>query len=173
MARRARRRKTLHAITLSEAPMALKASAETAQVLADGLIAAGLTAYSQPSEEPKAIAILVSPVQILEKQLPGADPFGVDLGPDGAFWFAESNQKRLLRMATDGSVTELTGLEGSPRQIAAGPGNTLWVTEEGVNKVARVSGVGIDTGGGGGGGGGGGFSGGGGSFGGGGSSGSW
>lgn len=116
--------------------------------------AAGLTAYSQPSEEPKGIAILVSPVQILEKQFPGADPFGVDLGPDGAFWFAESNQKRLLRMATDGSVTELTGLEGSPRQIATGPGNTLWVTEEGVNKVARVSGVGADTGGGGGGGGG-------------------
>jgi ATP-dependent helicase HrpB len=42
MALRARRRKTLHAITLSEAPMALKPSAETARVLADGLIAAGL-----------------------------------------------------------------------------------------------------------------------------------
>jgi ATP-dependent helicase HrpB len=42
LAVRARRRKTLHAITLSEAPMALKPSAETARVLADGLIAAGL-----------------------------------------------------------------------------------------------------------------------------------
>ena len=42
MALRARRRKTLHAITLSEAPMALKPSAETALVLADGLAAAGL-----------------------------------------------------------------------------------------------------------------------------------
>ena len=42
MALRARRRKTLHAITLSEAPMALSPSAETAQVLADGLVAAGL-----------------------------------------------------------------------------------------------------------------------------------
>jgi ATP-dependent helicase HrpB len=39
MALRARRKKTLHAITLSEAPMALKPSAETARVLADGLIA--------------------------------------------------------------------------------------------------------------------------------------
>jgi ATP-dependent helicase HrpB len=39
---RARRRKTLHAITLSEAPLALQPSAETARVLADGLIAAGL-----------------------------------------------------------------------------------------------------------------------------------
>jgi len=39
---RARRKRTLHAITLSEAPLALKPSAETARVLADGLIASGL-----------------------------------------------------------------------------------------------------------------------------------
>jgi ATP-dependent helicase HrpB len=42
MALRARRKRTLHAITLSEAPMALSASAETARVLADGLIACGV-----------------------------------------------------------------------------------------------------------------------------------
>jgi ATP-dependent helicase HrpB len=42
MALRARRRKTLHAITLSEAPLALTPSAETARVFADGLIDAGL-----------------------------------------------------------------------------------------------------------------------------------
>jgi ATP-dependent helicase HrpB len=42
LALRARRQKKLHAITLSEAPLALQPSAETAPVLADGLIAAGL-----------------------------------------------------------------------------------------------------------------------------------
>jgi ATP-dependent helicase HrpB len=42
MALRARRKRTLHAITLSEAPMALTPSADTARVLADGLIAAGV-----------------------------------------------------------------------------------------------------------------------------------
>jgi ATP-dependent helicase HrpB len=42
LALRARRRKTLHAITLSEAPLALQPSAETARIFADGLIAAGL-----------------------------------------------------------------------------------------------------------------------------------
>jgi ATP-dependent helicase HrpB len=42
MALRARRKRTLHAITLSEAPMALSPSAETAKVFAAGLIAAGL-----------------------------------------------------------------------------------------------------------------------------------
>ncbi|WP_420134834.1 ATP-dependent helicase HrpB [Rhodopseudomonas sp.] len=42
MALRARRRRALHAITFSEAPLALAPSEHTARVLADGLIAAGL-----------------------------------------------------------------------------------------------------------------------------------
>jgi ATP-dependent helicase HrpB len=41
MALRARRKKTLHAITLSESPMALSPSADTARVFAAGLIGAG------------------------------------------------------------------------------------------------------------------------------------
>ncbi len=53
MALRARRKKTLHAITLSEAPLALQPSAETARVLADGLIAAGLDKlpWSKPARQ--------------------------------------------------------------------------------------------------------------------------
>jgi ATP-dependent RNA helicase HrpB len=42
MALRGRRKRTLHAITLSEAPMALSPSAETARIFSAGLIAAGL-----------------------------------------------------------------------------------------------------------------------------------
>jgi ATP-dependent helicase HrpB len=42
MALRGRRKRTLHAITLSEAPVALSPSAETARIFAAGLIAAGL-----------------------------------------------------------------------------------------------------------------------------------
>jgi ATP-dependent helicase HrpB len=42
LALRARRSKTLHAITLSEAPLTLTPSADTARIFADGLIAAGL-----------------------------------------------------------------------------------------------------------------------------------
>jgi ATP-dependent helicase HrpB len=42
MALRGRRKRTLQAITLSEAPIAVKPSAATAWVLADGLIAAGI-----------------------------------------------------------------------------------------------------------------------------------
>ncbi len=42
LALRARRRRALHAVTLSETPQALVPSAETAKIFADGLIAAGL-----------------------------------------------------------------------------------------------------------------------------------
>jgi ATP-dependent helicase HrpB len=42
MGLRARRKRTLHAITLAEAPMTLSPSAGTARILADGLVAAGL-----------------------------------------------------------------------------------------------------------------------------------
>ena len=53
LAVRARRRKTLHAITLSEAPLALKPSAETGLVFAEGLIAAGLDTlpWSKPAKQ--------------------------------------------------------------------------------------------------------------------------
>jgi ATP-dependent helicase HrpB len=42
MSLRGRRKRTLHAITLSEAPFTLKPSEETTRVLADGLVAAGI-----------------------------------------------------------------------------------------------------------------------------------
>jgi ATP-dependent helicase HrpB len=53
MALRARRKRALQAITLSEAPLALSPSAETARVLADGLIAAGLDRlpWSKPAKQ--------------------------------------------------------------------------------------------------------------------------
>jgi ATP-dependent helicase HrpB len=53
MALRARRKKTLHAVTLSEAPLALQPSMETARVLADGLIASSLDRlpWSKPTKQ--------------------------------------------------------------------------------------------------------------------------
>ena len=53
LALRARRKKTLHAITLSEAPLGLKPSAETARVLADGLVSVGLDRlpWSKPAKQ--------------------------------------------------------------------------------------------------------------------------
>jgi ATP-dependent helicase HrpB len=53
MALRARRKRTLQAMTLSEAPLALTPSAETARVLADGLLAVGIERlpWSKPARQ--------------------------------------------------------------------------------------------------------------------------
>jgi len=53
LALRARRKRTLHAITLSEAPLALTPSEATARILADGLIAIGLDKlpWSKPTKQ--------------------------------------------------------------------------------------------------------------------------
>lgn len=53
MALRARRKRALHAITLSEATLAVSPSEETARILADGLIAAGLDRlpWSKPAKQ--------------------------------------------------------------------------------------------------------------------------
>jgi ATP-dependent helicase HrpB len=53
MALRGRRKRTLHAITLSESPFALSASMSTAPILADGLVAAGIDRlpWSKPLQQ--------------------------------------------------------------------------------------------------------------------------
>jgi streptogramin lyase len=74
-----------------------------------------------------------------------SDPFGVAFGADGAFWIARSSTDDLVRLATDGTFTTLPGFSNAPnvgpRKIAAGPGNTLWVTLDEQEAIAKVSGV--------------------------------
>ncbi len=69
----------------------------------------------------------------------------MEFGQDGAYWIARSSKDDLLRLAPDGTFTELDGFSISgnvgPRKVAAGPNNTLWVTLDTQEKVARVTGV--------------------------------
>jgi streptogramin lyase len=86
------------------------------------------------------------------------DPTGVVFGNDGAYWIARFGANDLVRFTPTGQQTKLTGFSAAagPRQIAKGPGDTLWVSLETKKKVARITGVSAPSGGGGGGGGGGG-----------------
>jgi streptogramin lyase len=74
-----------------------------------------------------------------------SDPFGVAFGADGAFWIARSSTDDLVRLATDGTFTTLPGFSNAPnvgpRKIAAGPANTLWVTLDEQESIAKVTGV--------------------------------
>jgi len=76
MALRARRKRALHAITLSEAPLALSPSAETARVLADGLVAAGLDRlpWSKPAKQWRDRVMFLRSAESVP--LDRADPLG-------------------------------------------------------------------------------------------------
>jgi streptogramin lyase len=108
----------------------------------------GQIAFSDPLANPEAVGLITPPNPAQITEVPG-DPFGVAFGSDGAFWIAETAGHSLTRLTPDNQTTKLTGFDEKlgPRQIAAGPGNTLWVTNEDFNnfeipeKVARVSGV--------------------------------
>jgi streptogramin lyase len=107
----------------------------------------GQIAYSAAGAEPEQSGLIAPPAPASAFELLG-DPFGVAFGSDGAFWIVQFAKGQLLRLTSTGATTALTGLPiETGRQIAAGPGNTLWVTlikKEGsvpVSAIVRVSGV--------------------------------
>ena len=111
----------------------------------------GQVVFSNPNNIPQQIG------RILPGGLPqtidrpnGSDPEGVTFGADGAFWIAEFAGNRLARVTTGGQLTTLGGLpvvsNQGPRQITAGPGNTLWATldkpgDTAASRIARITGV--------------------------------
>ncbi|HVO52815.1 MAG TPA: hypothetical protein VMT37_00225 [Solirubrobacterales bacterium] len=106
----------------------------------------GQIAYSQQvpkSGKPEQVGLIAppNPAQAFEQL---GDPFGVALGADKAYWVVRFMDGELTRLTSSGERTSLTGLpKESARQIAAGPGNTLWVTltKSEHEAVARVSGL--------------------------------
>lgn len=104
----------------------------------------GQVAYTQPTVEPKEIGLFTPPSLTPQKLLvPGNDPFGIIFARDDAYWTAEGNGDRLLRITPSGEISDLKGFAAGsrPTQLAQGPGNTLWVALSLAKKVARISGV--------------------------------
>jgi streptogramin lyase len=118
-----------------------QAVAGQAQGVAGG--AGGQYAFTQPVTAPKEIGLLSPIAAPIIRSAEGTDPFGIALGSDGAYWSPEFISDGLSRITADGTVSGLTGFakNSGARQIAAGPGNTLWVTLEMTKKVGRVSGL--------------------------------
>lgn len=105
----------------------------------------GQVAYANPGDDPQNIGLFSPGGQPQKIPLENTDPFGVAFGQDQAYWIARAQGNDLVRLTADGQFTTLTGFAPSggvgPRKITTGPGNTLWVTLDTPEKVARVSGV--------------------------------
>jgi streptogramin lyase len=108
----------------------------------------GQIAYTAAGASPEASGLITPPAPASAFELLG-DPFGATLGADQAFWIVQFAAGQLTRLTSTGQTSILGGLPiESARQIATGPGNTLWVTliksEKGavpVSAIARISGV--------------------------------
>lgn len=105
----------------------------------------GQVAYAAPTTDPQTVGRITPGGTPLKTELTASDPFGVVFAPDGAYWVARSQTNDLLRLTPDGQTTTLSGFAPSggvgPRKIATGPNNTLWVTLDTPDKVAKVTGV--------------------------------
>lgn len=106
---------------------------------------AAQVAYASPQSDPQSVGRITPGGTPQITELGPSDPFGVVFGQDQAYWIARANTNDLLRLTPGGQTTTLTGFAPSggvgPRKIATGPGNTLWVTLDTPDKVARVTGV--------------------------------
>jgi streptogramin lyase len=68
---------------------------------------------------------------------------GVFEAGDGAVWVADFGGDRIVRVAPgDHKVTEWkTGPRAKPQSLALGPGDVMWLTESGANRIARIQGA--------------------------------
>lgn len=105
----------------------------------------GQVAYANPLSSPQSVGRIAPGGSPQVTNLENTDPFGVVFGQDGAYWIARTQGKDLLRLTPDGATTTLGGFAPDtvlgPRKIATGPDNTLWVTIDMPDRIARISGV--------------------------------
>jgi len=70
---------------------------------------------------------------------PDASPFGIAAGPDGNLWFTEQKIAKVGRITPNGTIKEFALPGGtSPNSIASLGPTTLYVTDQGANKVYLV-----------------------------------
>ena len=99
----------------------------------------GQIGFSSPLAKPEQAGLITPPGPASSFELLG-DPFGVAYGSDQAFWIVQFANGGLTRLTSNGQTSFLGGLpKETARQVAAGPGNTLWVTLVHKEKVVEVS----------------------------------
>lgn len=110
----------------------------------------GQVAYPNPLSNPQSVGRITSGGLPEVTPLENTDPFGAVFAPDGAYWIPRAGANDLLRLTPTGETSTLTGFAPSggvgPRKVATGPDDTLWVTLDTPEKVARVTGVGPENG---------------------------
>jgi streptogramin lyase len=109
------------------------------QALAAG--AKGQVGYADPTSNPQIVGRIAGGK--VRKTRATGDPFGVAYAAR-TYWMPRFAANDLLSVSpTSGAASRAVklGKSSGPRRITTGPGHTLWVTLDGADEIARVSGV--------------------------------
>lgn len=74
---------------------------------------------------------------------PDSEPLDIVIGPDGNGWFSEYRGE-IGRLTPAGVLTEFP-VPSNPQGITVGPDGNIWFTEPNVNRVGRITSLGVVT----------------------------
>jgi streptogramin lyase len=98
----------------------------------------GAIAYANPGDNPQTVGRIAKGGNPKTTKDKNADPFGLVFA-GGSYWIAEFAKHKLGVLSTGGKLTHFDMPNNSgPRYIAKGPNNTLWVSLETSEKIAKI-----------------------------------
>ena len=102
----------------------------------------GRVLYANPGSNPQTVGV-IDGNKVRKTKTPDADPFGITFTA-GKWWVANFADRSLSILPAQGGKAQRLRLPANsgPRWVATGKADTLWVSLETSEKVARISGVG-------------------------------
>ncbi len=98
--------------------------------------------YANPGSDPQTVGV-IDGKKIRKTNTPNSDPFGITFSA-GQWWVANFAARSLSILPAKGGKADRLKLPANsgPRWVAAGKADTLWVSLETSEQVARIKGVG-------------------------------
>jgi streptogramin lyase len=102
----------------------------------------GRVLYANPGSDPQTVGV-IDGKKIRKTKTPDSDPFGITFTA-GRWWVANFADRSLSILPARGGDAKRLKLPANsgPRWVATGKADTLWVSLETSEKVARITGVG-------------------------------
>lgn len=100
-------------------------------------------AYTNPGTDPQTVGRIEPGKNPRRSRVPNTDPFGIAFAADRNWWIANFASHDLTILDQDGDTRRFRRLpdNSGPRHLTTGPDNTLWVSLEASEQVARIKGV--------------------------------
>ena len=100
-------------------------------------------AYTNPGTDPQTVGRIERGRKVRRTAVPNTDPFGITFAADRRWWIANFASDNLTILNREGRARRFRGLpeDSGPRQLTTGPRNTVWVSLEASQQVARIKGV--------------------------------